>query len=456
MRVTLGFDAYTQNQRGENRPVLWDETTAINPHWLITGGSGTGKTYTLRRVLSELLKSAQQDQQPVRVHVFDVHGDLDLPGASTVRFSEASEFGFNPLIVNPDPHFGGVRRKIQSILDAMNRTSHSLGPKQEAALRALLTDVYAANGFYADKPASWRLPPDAVGQRKHPALNDVIRFGRAKLKQLYLGADTKTVAALDEVNALMRRHYNAQRAAQKAAQSGDTDAADKANAQIESLAAKAKDAFALHLDQMKTGREFDEVLKYDSRDVLKSVVDRLENLNGIGIFKPMIPPFDRNAAIWRYDLTALPPEESKLFVWFRLEALFANAMQRGESPRVRDLIVLDEAHRYASNKSDDATNPIDTIAREARKFGLGLMGISQAPSHFPEDFLANVATKVLLGIDEMYWEASIRKLKIAEKTLKYIRPKQTLAVQIKASGDTRNTFQEVSLLSSPRIQRTGT
>jgi len=435
MRIPIGLDDYTLRQKNEQRLVVWDSQRVINPHMLICGGSGTGKTYTVRRIL----KAAAESHSAPRIHVFDVHGDLKLEGASSVRFSEASEHGFNPLLLNSDPHFGGVRRKVQGLISALDRTSRALGPKQEAALRNLLTDVYAANGYFADRPDSWRMTPG----RKVPSIGDVLRFARAKLKQLYLGADTASVAALEAVNKAMRQHQAAAKRSLQAGKSADTEGADKANGQMEALSAKAVDAFTKHLETLKTGREFEDVLKYDSMDVLKGVVDRLENLESIGIFKPAVPPFDPAARIWHYDITALPSDESKLFVWFRLEAIFNMAVQRGEQDDVRDIIVVDEAHRYASAQNDDTTNPIDTLAREARKFGVGLWGISQSPHHFSEDFLGNVATKLILGLDEMFWDQSVRKLKITPDTLKYIRPRETLAAQIKASGNFRNTFQQV-------------
>lgn len=439
MRIPIGLDDYALRQQQQHKLVEWNSSAVINPHMLICGGSGTGKTYTVNRLIDAGVASARRDNQPIRFHVFDVHGDLKNPNASSVRFSEASPHGFNPLIINPDPHFGGVRRKVQGLITALDRTARALGPKQEAALRNLLIDVYAANGYYADRPDSWR----GGDGRKMPAISDVLRFARAKLKSLYLGADTATVAALEDVNRTMRQHLAAAKRAANAARTGDTEGADKANSQIEALTAKAVDAFTKHLATLKSGREFDDVLKYDSADVLKGVVDRLENLDSLGIFKAAVPPFDPHAPIWHYDITALPPEESKLFVWFRLESIFNMAVQRGEQSDVRDIIIVDEAHRYASANNDDTANPLDTLAREARKFGVGLWGVSQSPHHFSEDFLGNVATKLLLGLDEMYWDQSVRKLKITPETLKFIKPRQTLAAQIKSSGNTRNTFQQI-------------
>ena len=98
--------------------------------------------------------------------------------------------------------------------------------------------------------------------------------------------------------------------------------------------------------------------------------------------------------------------------------------------------------------TDEADNPINSIATEGRKFGLSLLCASQSPTHFSEDFLANVATKILLRLDEMYWDGSVKKLKIDMNTLKYIVPKKTLAVQIKTSDAASARFIGVELESA--------
>jgi hypothetical protein len=109
---------------------------------------------------------------------------------------------------------------------------------------------------------------------------------------------------------------------------------------------------------------------------------------------------------------------------------------------VVEIAVLDEAHLFFT---DEVDNPLNVLAKEARKFGLALVCASQSPTHFSEDFLGNVATKIILGIDEMYWDGSVRKLKIEPKTLQYIMPKRTLAVQIKTGDGERARFIGVEI-----------
>lgn len=237
MYVNLGVDAQTiKNQKYTQ--VLWDTHKLINGHVLIVGKSGTGKTYTLKNMISQL---SVQAQGKLRVHVMDVHGDIDLPGASTVKFSESTPYGFNPLMINPDPDFGGVRKRIQSFLAALNRTGFQLGSKQEAALRNILLDLYTANGFIENDPKTWVLDPHAnFGKypRRQPTMEDAVRFANAKLRSMFLGTSNKTVSALEK---LYRKQSQLQRKIKHSNKESNTAELDILQAEVQKLSNEAID-----------------------------------------------------------------------------------------------------------------------------------------------------------------------------------------------------------------------
>ena len=189
----------------------------------------------------------------------------------------------------------------------------------------------------------------------------------------------------------------------------------------------------------------EDFIKYESKELLNSVVDRFENLRASGIFKNKPPPFDGANPVWHYDITALREDEKRMFVEFRLQELFAKAMENGaiqgkNQALLRDVLIIDEAHLFFR---DDQNNIINTIAKEGRKFGLGLVCASQSPTHFSEDFLANVATKIVLGVDQMYWDKLVRTMKIESKALQYVKPFHVIGVQMSNKGETRSRFTMV-------------
>ncbi|MBT5740519.1 ATP-binding protein [Candidatus Woesearchaeota archaeon] len=63
-------------------------------------------------------------------------------------------------------------------------------------------------------------------------------------------------------------------------------------------------------------------------------------------------------------------------------------------------VVLEEAPRVLGKKVlEQGTNIFDTLAREGRKFQVGLIAITQLPSEIPKTILANMNTKIILGIE---------------------------------------------------------
>ena len=434
MQINMGTNAVALGSTPEK--IIWDTTKLINGHVLIMGKSGTGKTYTLKKMLDQLSK-----QGKIRAHIMDVHGDIDIEGASVVKFSESTPYGFNPLIVNPDPDFGGVRKRVRSYISALNRSTTKLGQKQEAALRNILVDLYAANGFYENDAKSWRLNDGVQRQwsKKYPSMEDAVRFANAKLRSMFLGTSSEAVAAAEKLYRKQSQFHNKMKRMGKNIRPEEIEVAQK---ELDVLKEEALTLYREHLDAVMTGHELEDLMKYDSKDVMKSVVDRLENLNSIGIFRPQRPPFDTNNPIWRYDIKALASDEKRLFVSFILEAIFQKSAQRGVQSDLVEIIVLDEAHLFLD---DDPENPINVIAKEARKFGLGIFCASQSPTHFSDDFISNVSTKIILGIDQMYWDGSTRKLKVDMGSLEWIVPQQKMVMQMNNRGQTKSDFLLVNL-----------
>ena len=438
MKIPLGYNSALLKYEDEQNPnkslIWWDTQKLINGHVILAGKSGSGKTFTLRKLLLNILKAVEvekknsQNNIKFRVHIIDVHGDIDIgPEASTVKFSESTNYGFNPLLINKDKDFGGVRKRIQSFISSLNRTGFKLGGNQEATLRNLLIDLYAANGIFENNPETWVISKDSKYPR-NPTIDDLARYTENKMKSMFLGLVGKNncTTLLEKTNRAQNKLFKKIKSTKKAT-----------NDEIDKLKAEVIDNFTNYINEIDSGKEFDELLKYDSLDVMKSLSNKINNLNSIGIFKNEPPPFDINKNIWRYDIKSLDIDEKALFVSFLCETLFYKAVQRGEQNDVVEIIVLDEAHLFVN---DDPRNPINTIAKEARKFGLALFAASQSLTHFSDDFLSNVSTKIILGIDQIYWSNSINKLKLTEEALKWIIFHKRILMQINNKGDVKNEF----------------
>lgn len=491
MKASIGVDYHEHRRSGKKNYVEWDSRKAVNPHMLLLGMSGAGKTYTLRKIIKAMTDSVDLHQD-LRIHLFDVHGDIDIEGASTVMFSEQTNYGFNPLRVNPDVHHGGLRKQIQGLITTMNKVMRQLGTKQEAVLRNILNDVYEEHGFDQHKPETWAIDEDApttfgsdpdrlylsipkwekdkakavanvrwdgdlfcwyikpdeykgaitrwlpkTQGRTQPSIKDALNYAKRMLYQSYLGADEEAITCLEAANRAAQAYQAKVMLAMKRGEKLAED--DALLVELEKKKQAAIEAHSEYVEKIRTGREIESLLKYDSADVLKSVVDRLENLDAMGPFKADPPPFDPSSYVWRYKFNALSLEERKLAGLVRMHEIFVRAMQRGEQEEVCEIIVLDEAHIYG----DEEGSILDKIAKEGRKFGLALICASQSPIDFTDGFITSCGTKIILGIDESYYRQSATKMRVTEEALKSITLQKTVLVQIKQKGDAKNDWKFV-------------
>ncbi|WP_434716310.1 hypothetical protein [Paraburkholderia sp. A3RO-2L] len=443
-QVLIGNDFWKQRKDNVLLPIYWRETEVSNHHVGVAGTSGAGKTHWIRQFVTNM-------PDDVEIDIFDCHGDIEIPGAQSVLFSEATRYGFNPLVLNSDPHYGGVRRAVNDVIEAINSTSRRLGENQEGVLRHLLTDTYIAREINPENPRTWARREATQAEirqmieaqdwesffRVYPTLPDVIRLAKRKLKALWMGIDDEdkgshALSAFDDfcrsMNAITQ--LRTKLAKSKAKDDGDLDALQK---RMEAAKMKALETHATFLNSMETGREFEDAMKYSSKDVLLSVITRLDNLNATGAFNPNPPPFG-NARIRRYILKpmAQSEDELKMFVRFRMRAIIREMMQRGESGgKLRRLIVLDESKKF---NDEDGSNPINVIVNEMRKFGLAILLAGQSPAHFSSDFIKNAGTLLLLNLATADWNEAARKLKIEVDDLKYLKPLETGAVRMLEKG----------------------
>ena len=85
-----------------------------------------------------------------------------------------------------------------------------------------------------------------------------------------------------------------------------------------------------------------------------------------------------------------------------VEALFNEYRYQKFQDQLKNLpvitVVLEEAPRVIGKKVlESRENIFGTIAREGRKFQIGLIAITQLPSVIPREILANMNTKIILG-----------------------------------------------------------
>jgi hypothetical protein len=119
-----------------------------------------------------------------------------------------------------------------------------------------------------------------------------------------------------------------------------------------------------------------------------------------------------NRRISIIDTSGVSTAAAEISIGSILQLLFELALRGGELELGRDnplLVVVEEAHRYFGNRptSRVASSYVDRIAREGRKYGVGLMLISQRPSELPSTAMSQVGTIIALRLNNDADQSSV-------------------------------------------------
>ena len=113
------------------------------------------------------------------------------------------------------------------------------------------------------------------------------------------------------------------------------------------------------------------------------------------------------------DFSGVPAEVTDLAIGLVIQLLFEVAI-RGDGDGVGRhrpiLIVLEEAHRYLGDSATAKTSrvAVDRVAREGRKYGVGIVLVTQRPGELPPTSLAQVGTIIALRLTNASDQSTIK------------------------------------------------
>jgi DNA phosphorothioation-dependent restriction protein DptH len=177
--ILLGSDLDT----GEE--VYWNpdpNTGSANPHMLVLGESGFGKTYTIACLLAEL---AQNGIHSIVLDYAQGFSRQTLPrefidAVAPIEIDAGLRgININPLQILPADVHGPVN-VAQRVADTFARVYNKIGVQQHAVLRQAIIDVFALKGIITADPMSWRRdPPEFAKLKEHLDTCAENRFGPA-------------------------------------------------------------------------------------------------------------------------------------------------------------------------------------------------------------------------------------------------------------------------------------
>jgi len=390
---------YIIGRNGGESPVVWTPNACHNPHLIIGGSSGAGKTFTIRQIINAF------SGHGITFTVIDKHGDIDnLENICEYNFSYGLGKGINPLSFLPDKDYGGPEANTVAFIGLLNELSgvHRLGPEQQNMLHNAIINLYRANGIKQEEVDTWK-------QDTYPDLKDLQRFLMHKYKKLLVGGkdDNKEMDYLYELYKMKKALVRFEKAA---ARGEDVDV--KIQATISGLVEK-------YSDYLKKGILNDkDFLIYTNPRGLLAVKNRIQNINNSGVFvKDEISL--KNA---RIVIKNLEDEQKKIITFYILKRLLDVFLKARYSAHVRHYLVVDEASFFLDIPK--ISHLITRIVQEGRKFGLGIILATQNPLNFNSDILLNTATKMIFSVEPVIHRSVSKAFGVDQSLLKAVLPRQ--------------------------------
>jgi hypothetical protein len=413
------------------RTFAWQPDLEPNAHAIIWGASGSGKSRLLRQIVSYLSASGKH------VHVIDQHGDLFVEGENTLRFGDVdTTYGINPFEYERTPH-AGPSANIHAMVEIFRRTyMKSMRSVQEMVLRQLLTDSYRCVGIDPDRIETWQGVPQL------PSIDNTSELLAGVMQAIENGASdfladlresTKTIAKLRQsIDTLTGKSDRT---------SSDEEKLRKQENDIENIIEQMQEALGVHLRQVSVSEatpathilidgnpvDIGFYMRKNAARTLESLSLYIDALSRHGVFSCEPPPV--RAGLNRYDLSLLPDGPRHFFIECLLAKVFRAVRMRGEyrklarrprGDRVDTFIVIDEAQTILPTRPAEKENHsyiLNRLASEARKYGLGLICVTQSPAVFPKLMFSNVVLKIGLRTNQNDIASAINYLGVKDHAL---------------------------------------
>jgi DNA helicase HerA-like ATPase len=338
-------------------------------HCAVLGATGTGKSGTVAAILHSVLNMKGKNLKP-RIVMIDPHGEYENAFREEAKvfkaFSEVS--GNNPNTIKL-PYWVLSSDELRALI--IGKTEHEATSQNNMVYEAI---KYARliNAKKIKKPTGEILGGEEFVLETGITAAEILNFDRDKPQPFRL-ADF-----IEHLEKFQGR---------KAGKVESLTASDDNRKRLDQILRK------LHVLRSTPQLNF-MMEEYDdaSSPTLEAIIEQFSGLVDGKSLKIV-------------DISGLPNDVAGLLTAVICRTIFQFKVRQNREEREKDpiLLICEEAHRYVPNHGEaqykEAQLAVRTIAKEGRKYGIGLMLISQRPSELDSTVLSQCNTWFILRLN---------------------------------------------------------
>lgn len=400
--------------------VYWGFDKAANFNVLMLGASGSGKTYSIHNLLSNLV------DRGVTPIVFDIKDDFGQSQiASSVLHSggcppEVNEINFdyvtgdanlNPLKFSTDVEGGGVYMAIRNFCEIAKIFNPNLSRKMEGYLSRILRELYEEAGIVHSDPGSWFREP--------PTLEDLSYKLNLIDERLKSGFEINCLKALGD------KLYKLGAASRKLETKVSKRAAQLLETDIEELKETLNQEFT---DILENPNSITKGEKSFDPNSLGALADTVQSMTECGLFSEdsvsIVP-----GCVNRIRISGLASAHQQTIMWIVTNRLFMSALATTKknnsfNPRTPRLLIVADEGKHIGLMAGDILSPSNRCLTEGRGLGLGMLLGVQSLDHVSADGLRNFGTKMITKVDQVEGAQITRKFGVPQKQIDRLVPQK--------------------------------
>ncbi len=338
-------------------------------HCAVLGSTGSGKSGTVAALIHSVLEHKKEDIDEAirpRMVVIDPHGEYGaaFQGKCQVLRAYASAVQDAPGTELRLPYWLMSGDELRALI--IGKTEAEATSQNNIVYKALKHARMVTAGIVQPIPDN----PDGD-------LPEVLADGKTYADIVSFDRDKPIRFSLDE----FQRHIDHV----QGRKSGKKDS-------LSATERKSHDSILDKLSVLRTDPRLQFLMRDEAADTLTTAILQLTGATADG------------ATVKVVDISGAPNEVAGTLTALVCRLLFNYKVWQTKAERERDpvLIVCEEAHRYVPDRGDaqykEAQDAVRRIAKEGRKYGLGLMLVSQRPSDVESTVLSQCNSWIILRL----------------------------------------------------------